>query len=231
MDSVQGYVRRYSLTRLLSPELLAGLTPLRRHPGELVLRSGDPADNVLFLVEGRIKIFSSLENGRNLLAAIYDPFDVLGEVELFTAESYTLSVQAMTPTVCLRMPVKAIRRHAEKNARLFMYLCGRLGAKLADRVVTQSITLRYPVENRLASYLQAGADGEGWLLGTQNLGELADFLGTSYRQLSRVVRRFRDAGILDRTRGRVRVRDRTKLRPLARDVYVRSVKNGGIFSA
>ncbi|HYW82626.1 MAG TPA: helix-turn-helix domain-containing protein, partial [Spirochaetia bacterium] len=109
-----------------------------------------------------------------------------------------------------------------RNYRLFMYLCGRLGSKLRDRIIAESINLRYPVENRLASYLLGSTDGEGWNLGTDDLGELADFLGSSYRQLARVVRRFRTAGILEATRGRIRVLDRGKLEPLARDLYVRS---------
>jgi CRP/FNR family putative post-exponential-phase nitrogen-starvation transcriptional regulator len=131
-------------------------------------------------------------------------------------------VEAITETICLSLPVAAVRKSAERNYRLFMYLCGRLGAKLRDRIIAASINLRYPVESRLASYLLASTDGEGWILGTDDLGELADFLGTSYRQLGRVVRRFRIDGILDSTRGRIRVLDRTKLKPLAGDLYVRS---------
>jgi hypothetical protein len=58
---------------------------------------------------------------------------------------------------------------------------------------------------------------DGWILGTDNRGELADFIGASCIQLSRVVRRFRAQGILDRTRGRVRVLSKARLGPLARD--------------
>ena len=173
-------------------------------------------------VEGRVKIYSTLDNGQSILAAIYRPFDVLGEVELFSSERYTLSVEALTETVCLRLPVTAIKKAADRNCRLFMYLCGRLGEKLADRIIAQSINLRYPVENRLASYLLASTDDKGRILATDHLGELADFLGASYRQLTRVVRRFRNEGILDRTRGRISVLNKAKLQPLARDLYVRS---------
>ncbi len=222
MDPVKTYVRRYSLGSLLSADLVEALQPLRRQPGELIIRAGDPVRDLLFFVEGRIKIYSTLDNGQSLLAAIYTPFDVLGEVELFASDRYTLSVEALTETVCLSLPVRKVKKSAERNCRLFMYLCGRLGAKLADRMVAQSINMRYPVENRLASYLQATADGEGRILGTDDLGELADFLGASYRQLARVVRRFRDQGILERTRGRIRVLDRTRLEPFSHDLYVRS---------
>jgi len=103
-----------------------------------------------------------------------------------------------------------------------MFLCGQLGEKLAARNVAESINLRYPVENRLASYLLAAIDPEGYIIGTDNLGDLADFIGASYRQLARAVRRFRDQGILDAERGRVRVLDRGKLEPLARDRYDRA---------
>lgn len=222
MESMEKYARRHALDRLLSPDLFEALMPLRRKPGELIIRSGDPLRSLLFLVEGNAKAYSSMDNGQSILASFFRPFDVLGEVELFSSERYALTVEALTPTLCLGLPVAAIKRAADRNGRLFMYLCGRLGEKLTDRVVAESINLRYPVENRLASYLLASMDGEGRILGTDDLGELADFIGASYRQLGRVVRDFRDEGILENRRGRIRVLDPAKLRPLARDLYVRN---------
>lgn len=221
MDEVRDYVRRYRLGELLSPDLLDLLQPFRRGPGELLLRAGDPATHLLFFVAGRTKVYSTMENGHSLLAAFYEPFDVLGEAELFTSERYALNVEAVTNTLCLSLPAPAVKKAVDRNSRLLIYLCGRLGTKLAERVIIESINLRYPVENRLASYLLAVMDSEGWIIGTDDLGELADFIGASYRQLARVVRRFRDRGILDETRGRVRVLDRKKLEPLAGDRYSR----------
>ena len=220
MESTRSYVQRYGIDKLLSPDLLEALRPLRRKPGELVIRSGEAVKDLLFFVEGRTKAYSTLENGLSVLAAFYRPFDVVGEAEIFSAERYTLSVEALADSVFLRLPVASIKRAADRNARLFMYLCGRLGSKLSSRVVAESINLRYPVENRLASYLLAAADGEGWILGTDDLGELANFIGASYRQLARVVRRFREEGILDRRRGRIRLVDGRKLVALAKERYL-----------
>jgi len=219
MEPVAGYVRRYRLDALLSPDLVAALRSVRKAPGDLLIRADDRVRDLLFLVEGRAKVYRTMENGKNLLATFYAPFDVFGDVEIFARDRYTMNVEALTDTICLSLPFGAIRKAADRNARLFMYLCGRLGTKLAHRITAASINLRYPVENRLASYLLAAADGEGLALGTDNLGELADFLGTSYRQLARVVRRFRAEGLMDRTRGRIRVLDRAKLAPRARDLY------------
>ena len=130
------------------------------------------------------------------------------------------TVEALTETICLDLPVSAVMKAAEGNGRLFMYICGRLGTKLATRMAVTSVNLRYPVENRFASFLLAAIDGKGQVIGTDDLGEIADFLGASYRQLGRVVRRFRDEGIIDKGRGRIRVLDRKKLTPLAKELSV-----------
>lgn len=227
MESTPALARRFGLDRLLSPELLADLEPLRREPGELVIRAGDPVRRLFFLVEGLAKAYNVMGNGQSVLASFFQPPDVLGEVELFSAERYALTVEAVRPTLCLALPAASIRGAADRNGRLLMYLCGRLGQKLADRNLAESINLRYPVEERLASYLLASLDGDA--VGTDSLAELADFLGASYRQLARAVRRLRDEGVLSPERGRLRVLDRSRLEPRARDLFRRSGRGSSTF--
>ncbi len=216
------YIRRYALDRLLSADLLALLSPRTAEPGELVIRAGDPVRRLLFFVDGKAKVYRTTESGQRLLTAFFTPFEVLGEAEIFSSSRFAMNVEAVTRSICLALPVTAVRKAASRNSRLFMYLCGRLGAKLSDRLVADSINLGYPVVNRLAGYLMAVTDTEGQVLGTDDLGELADYLGASYRQVSRVVQRFRREGILDSRRGRIRVVDRARLAPMARDLYVRT---------
>jgi len=229
MESLEAYVARFGLAELLSAELAGELRLVTNEPRELILRAGDPADRLLFFVAGKAKVYSLLENGKSLLASFFEPFEVIGDAELFAYERWTLNVEAMTATACLALPAESVRKAADRNGRLFAFLCARLGRKLATFNVQSAINLRYPVENRLASYLLAvtGMEGQGGAgepgasdYGTDDLGELADSLGTSYRQLARVVRRFRDEGILEDRRGRIRVLSRERLEPLARDIYL-----------
>jgi CRP/FNR family transcriptional regulator, putaive post-exponential-phase nitrogen-starvation regulator len=221
MDTIGSYVRRFSLDALLSPDLIDALMLQSKEPGELLIGAGQPLRDILFFVEGRSKSYSTMDNGQSVLAAFAWPLEVFGEAELFSADRYTLSIEAIAPSVCLALPVAKLKKAADRNCRLFMYLCGRLGAKLSDRVIAESINLRYQVETRLASFLLAAMDEGGEVLGTDDLGELSDFIGASYRQLARVVRRFRDEGILEGKRGRIRVIDAAKLRPRAADLYTR----------
>ncbi len=218
MDAAsRALVQRHSLDRFLPGELLDTLRREEWEPGERIIHAGDPVRHLRFLVQGRAKASLPMRNGESHLAAFFRPLEVLGEVELFSFERYSLDVQALTGCTCLSLAASAVRASSERSARLFMYLCGRLGTKLRARVTADAVNLRYPVATRLAGYLLDATDRRGWALGTEDLGEVASFLGASYRQLSRVVRRFRAEGILDRTRGRIRVVDRARLVPLAVD--------------
>ncbi|HOZ72173.1 MAG TPA: cyclic nucleotide-binding domain-containing protein [Spirochaetales bacterium] len=221
MDASGRYIARYELSRIFSPELLAALRLRRYDPGAIIIRSGDPVDEVLFFVDGRAKAYSTLDNGQRVLASFYLPFDAFGEAELFSSERYALTIEAITESTCLCLSAAALLGAAPSNHRLLAYLCGRLGAKLNDRFTAESINLRYPVERRLASYLLASSD-DGGIIAADDLGDLADYIGCSYRQLSRVVRDFRARGILSGRRGGLTVADRSALEPLAGDLYTRS---------
>lgn len=229
MDGIEAYIDRFALGELLSPELRASLALRAYRSGEHIIRSGDRVEGLLFFVEGRAKVYKAMEGGSTLLVRFYSPFDILGDVELFSYERYMLDVVALSDTVCLGLSAEAIRRRPEGNCALLMELCSRLGRKLGDFNAQAAINLSYPVENRLASYLLAvEGDASGWKdLGTEDLGELAELLGTSYRQLSRVMRKFKDEGILEEGRGKVRVIAREALVPLARDsIFQEGAKPG-----
>jgi len=223
---IAGYLRRYQLAQLLSPDLLAEIKLAHFAAGEYIIRSEEPAGKLMFFVEGRAKVFSLMENGSSLLVRFYRPLEVLGEVELFAYDHYILNVQAMSDVVCLCLPSESVRRAADRNAPLLARLCASLGKKLATFNSTSSINLRYPLKNRLASYLLAlseakpNRESRAELYGTDSLGELADLLGTSYRNLSRVIRGFKEEGILEASRGRIRVLVPERLRNYARDIYL-----------
>jgi len=220
---VLAYVKRYDLESLLSKELIAALKPRRYERGEFLMRSGEPVEGLFFFVEGQAKVFHQMENGSSLLVRLYRPFEILGDVELFSYERYVLNVEAMSRTVCLKLPRAAILGNIDQNGRLLANLCARLGRKLGSFNVSSAINLRYPVENRLASYLLAvlpERGAEACEYRTATVGELADLLGSSYRQLSRVLKRFKEEGILGESRGAIVVKDAARLKELARDIYL-----------
>lgn len=217
------YARRWGLDRLVSPDLLGRLSLRRCRRGEFIIRSGDEVDSLCFLVEGCAKGYRQMENGISRLVAFYHPLEILGDLELFSYGHYILTVEAIEDSVCLRLPRAAIIERADTNGKLLVDLCGRLGRKLGAYNVASAINLSYPVECRLASYLLAAQDEASERKGGLHQVELAELLGASYRQLSRVIRRFKAEGILGSARGKLNIIDRDKLAGIARDIYTPQV--------
>ena len=74
METIETYVERHRLRDVLSDELIATLKLVAKEPGELLVRAGDPADWLYFFVEGRIKAYSTLENGQSVPCGLLQAF-------------------------------------------------------------------------------------------------------------------------------------------------------------
>lgn len=222
MDIPEYHKEKNELKGFLSNELLEALRPLKRSAGETLIYAGTPLQYLMFFVEGSAKVYKRLENGSSLLIGFYTPFDILGDVELFSYKQYIMDVIAIKDSVCLTLPVELVHRHADKNPALLKKLCSGLGKKLVNFNVSASANILYPLENRLASLLIA----EDIKIQDHSLGEIAELLGVSYRQLGRVLRRFRDQGIISPRHGHIEVLDRKTLKKLACD-YFYSTENPG----
>ena len=90
--------------------------------------------------------------------------------------------------------------------------------KLASLSVSNSVNILYPLENRLASYILASYTNED-NNNTENLTQIAEFLGTSYRHLLRVVKEFELEKIIKRDNKKLVILDKDKLEDLAGDLY------------
>lgn len=83
-----------------------------------------------------------------------------------------------------------------------------------------SFNLLHPVEVRLASYLLSISFDEYDSLykgqqGRVNVKDAANFIGTSYRHLNRVIGQFCTEGLIERNKGFILVKDREGLRKLS----------------
>jgi len=222
--NINYYLNRYKLTQLLPVAVKENLKIFRYKAGEHVVRSDEYLDYLYFFVEGKGKVYSLQENGKSLLVRFYTPPDVIGDVELFSDRRSVCNLQAISDVTCLAIEMKKIREACRNNASLLEYFCRSLSAKLQDFNISSSINLTYPLENRLASYLVAISDKGTFensveRIYTDNLTELADLLGTSYRHLTRTIKDFTDRGIIEKKSRRIEIKDPVRLKELAREIY------------
>jgi CRP/FNR family cyclic AMP-dependent transcriptional regulator len=123
----------------LSPEevaLLHARGVVRRFPrGDALFHERQLSDRVMLLTEGRVKIASTSEDGRETVLAFRGPGEVLGELSAIDGKPRSAGVTAVDPVVALVIPTRAFRAFLERSPRASLWILTRLITRLreADR--------------------------------------------------------------------------------------------------
>lgn len=220
---ILAFYRKYGLDRFVAGDRIDRFSLHRFQPGEKICESGSPIEYLSFLVEGRVKVFLPMENGRQLLLCFYDPPQVFGDLEIFQEQAEaTTTIEAITPCVCLALSREYVLTRLAKESGFLEELCRSLGKKLGRVIQNSALNLLHPLENRIASYILATALAQAGrpLVFSGNLTQIADLLGTSFRHLHRTLRSLCDRGILRKTGTAYVVQKRDELERLAAGIYV-----------
>lgn len=220
----QSYLLRHNFSQFMPPQALQALRLYQFADGEALCRESLPIPYLQFLVDGHCKVSRCLRNGQESLICFYQDFAILGELELIcpSGPEGCLSIntaQAIGPVWCLSLPMEKARSLLLEDPRALRFLCSRLSQKLIDSNRNLSISLHYPVEQRLASYIVCSLQDDWSLPFRANHTHLAKYLGCSHRQLLRVLRRFQEEGLLQKEAQGYRILDPARLESLAGDIY------------
>jgi len=194
---------------------------LRYGRNEDICVSGEPMSHLLLLVEGRAKIFISMENGKALLLEFVEGFQVIGDLELVSGKrDASASVRTITQTYCLGLPM-ALRENLMSDPCFLRLVSTELAVKLDSCSKSYAVNMLYPLESRLASYLLHTEENG---LFYENMGSLSEYLGASYRHLLRVTGGFLRQGLIRREAKGYRITDRPALERLGGNVYQYGVR-------
>ncbi|MEJ9219055.1 Crp/Fnr family transcriptional regulator [Paenibacillus glucanolyticus] len=181
-------------------------------PGEIILHEGFALHSLLFLVQGKIKVTSSIETGKSLLLRFGHPFSIIGDIELIRNVPVQSRIEAVNECLLIGLSFDYIKQHEMKNPRFTSTLLDHLSYKLQTCTTASRVNLLASVENRFASYLMStmspGSNASfGMELQTDHIGEIASLLGTTHRHFNRVLQAFVQNRMLERNGQMIRVLD------------------------
>jgi len=180
---------------------------------ETIFWEGDPAEWLVIVVEGRVKMVKHSESGRETILTTFGPGQIVGEVGVLIGDAYPASAQAIEPSVIVSL------RRAEyiDLVRTYPDLAWALLQELGRRLQNAHETIRSlaveKVERRVARVLLrlASTAGErtdgGAVRITVPLSrqEIADMAGTVLETAIRTVSKFQKQGLVDTREGHVMI--------------------------
>lgn len=188
----------------LSPQQLdavAAIGVTARYPkGKTIFTEGAEATGFHVAVSGQVKIFKLSMDGREQIIHIYGPGEPFGEVPMFEGGRLPAHAEATMDSDVLFLPRDGLIRLIESDRTLALNMLAALSMKLRRFTVKlENLTLK-ETPQRVAAYLLDLSDRDG---GADEValdvtkGHLAGLLGTAQETLSRVLKKLKEAGLID----------------------------------
>lgn len=221
---IETYYNELNMQKIFINNMQRYMKLLKFDKHEYLSREDEELEYLLFFIQGKAKVFKTLPNGKNLLLAFYNPFRVIGDIEIVKKQRATGNIQALSTCYCLAIPMEKARLELTKDRKFLKFTCESLAEKLAAVSMNSSINLLYPLENRLASYINesivCGRNEEDLYIDFgENLVNIAELLGSSYRHLLRTFNTLCKKGVLIKENGIYKIINKPLLEELAGDLY------------
>ncbi len=203
-------------------ELLALGTQVAYQKDEILMLQDEVDERVLLLLSGRVKVTRSEGEGREMLLAIRDAGDLLGELAFIDGLPRVATVSALEPSSALVMSGAAFRGYLECTPRVAIVLLESVAFRFREATRQRLQFAASDTLGRLSSRLVELADRYGEPEGenvvvpmpiTQD--ELASWTGASRAGVGQGLQTLRDLGWLQTHRRRLVVRDLDALRARA----------------
>jgi CRP/FNR family transcriptional regulator len=204
-----------SLPRAVRDRLLAASKVIRYPAKHQVFGPSSVPDNMLFLVEGTIRVSQSSDSGREIVLYRVEAGEscVLTTACIMAEEAYNAEGVAETDVTAVILPKVSFDKLLSEEPAFRDFVFSAYSRRLIDllRVVDDVAFGRIDV--RLAGRLVALAGTDKEIPATHQ--QLAGELGTAREVISRVLQDFQKRGLVSQSRGRIALLDKPKLNELA----------------
>lgn len=149
------------LTEEQQAELRKHLSVHRYNKNQTIYNEGDVPQNLLCLIQGKVKIYKEGVGGRTQIVRVIKPVEYFGYRAFFAGENYVTSAAAFETSVICRIPMELIYRWMQENINLSLYFVRQLSVDLGfSDQRTVSLTQKH-IRGRLAEALLFLRDSYG----------------------------------------------------------------------
>lgn len=168
--------------------------------GSHILGAGDPTDSLYILISGRIKVLMSDLDGKEVILAILEPNEFVGEMGLIDNSPRSANVVALEPCEVVCISKSDFKRCLADNFEMAMTVMRGLVKRLRDADNQIGSLALMDVFGRVARLLLETAEvvgGEKVVTRKLSKQDIARMIGASREMVSRVMKHLQEAGYIE----------------------------------
>ncbi len=172
---------------------------------ETVFRQGDACSNYLIILDGKVKVFTRAENGREIL--LYRLFTgdscVITTSCLFGNKNYPAEGKTETPVTALAIPVTKFNQAVQQSTTFREMVFSAFSSHLSNLITLVEEVAFGKIDVRLAKLLLSQCDKNNILTSTHQ--NIATELGSAREVISRQLKEFENKGWVNLKRGKIEI--------------------------
>ena len=189
-------------------------------PHEYILKAGDEIDGFYFLIEGKYLVSSVEITGKELLLRYCQQPSIMGDVEIF--EECMIQSNCIAAEKCdfVFIPCSVYDKYLKQDSDFNRMLLKELAYKLRTCTISSRVNALSSASVRLAAYICTVDSSSTFkeYLRTNTLDDVASLIGTTKRHLNRILKRWSEAGIVERTNEDIKILNREKIKEISESV-------------
>ncbi|HRO75725.1 MAG TPA: Crp/Fnr family transcriptional regulator [Crocinitomicaceae bacterium] len=166
---------------------------------------------VFCINQGKVKIFSVGENGKEQIIHIAKEGEVIGFRSLFSDEPYRLSGETLEDCNICFIKKDDFHKHLETKPSLLQSVLKNLSLELGERAVFIKDMAQKTVRERLATVLLVLDNIYGEEMINLSREDMANFVGTATETVIRLLKEFKDDGLIEIHSRKIELLDKRKL--------------------
>lgn len=185
------YLEAYALHQLFDTQDLPFFL-IQYKKGETIVHPLKLTEYLQFVVSGTVSVYSIRKDGSQYTLSASDDFTLLGDIEFIKNDypAFFAEAQSEVTAVCLSM--EKARKLLDKDVRFLHYLLHSLIKKIEMSSLNEAVLSS--LEEKLMYYLQYTCPHNT----LTNVGQAADYIHCSRRQLQRLLKKLTGEGTLSK---------------------------------
>lgn len=168
----------------------------------IIFYEGDESRYLYLILEGKVKIYKILANNNELVLKYFKKDESIAEVAVFDGIDYPATAQSTTDVSLLKIDFYNLRELFLRNPNILLLMNASLIKKIRN---LESILSRYLIldaKSRVIEYVLDSPDD----FFTLKQHEVASLLNISPETLSRMLKPFKEDGIIDMKNKKVNIK-------------------------
>ncbi|MFQ5942320.1 MAG: SulP family inorganic anion transporter [Anaerolineales bacterium] len=140
--NAQELLVRSGMSKKEAKRLASILEPIQIGAGEPLMQEGDPAEDMYFILSGRVSVWAELHEGQTARLRTLGPGTTVGEIGLYLHSTRSANVLAEEPTEALKLSGPALEAMQEGNPKLLAAFHEMIARQLSEWVVQSDRGMR-----------------------------------------------------------------------------------------